>query len=268
MQRKSIGEQAFMPVNSQNEEMLKPVPQELRKDQRAITLYGFNPAFGLPSPGPFDMKTEVQLQMMGLNYLKTSGRIDGAPKGKLPYIDDNGTVVADSTLIRFYLEEKYSIDLDHGLSDSQRATAWAAERLVEDNLYWAMVYFRWAVDANFEKGPAHLFDHLPQEIRDAARQKQRAVVLGYLQGQGLGRHTPKEIASIGQRGYWALSQILGEKRFLTGGRPCGADASAFAQIASALSVTFESPIRDAVASHSNLVHYNKRMMEIFFPDFA
>ena len=111
--------------------------------------------------------------------------------------------------------------------------------------------------ANFEKRPAHFFGHLPQGIQDAARQKQRAAVLGCLHGQRFGRHTPGEIASIACRSYWALSQILGETPFLTGDLPCGADASVFAQIASALSDFFESHARDAFASYSNLVQYHK-----------
>ncbi len=233
-----------------------------------IILHGFAPAFGLPSPGPFDMKTEIQLQMLGLDYQKTTeGRVD-APKGKLPYINDDATIVADSSFIRFHLESKYDLDLDLGLSNTQRAIAWAAERLAEDQLYWAMVHSRWALDANFAKGPAHFFDHLPEPTQNQAREKQRTAVLGYLQGQGLGRHSPEEIGVLAQRGYWALSQILGDKAFLTGPRPCGADASVFAQIASASSSQFDSLVRDAAASHANLAGYSKRMVAQYFPAFA
>lgn len=150
----------------------------------------------------------------------------------------------------------------------QRATAWALERLVEDSLYWAMVHSRWAVDENFSKGPAHFFDHLPQDIQEGARQKQRAAVLGYLHAQGLGRHNTEEIAFLAGRGYDALAEILGDKPYLLGPNPCGADASVFAQIVSALSPWFESPVRDAAASHTNLVGYAKRMMLAYFPGFA
>src|SRR5579859_5071233 len=166
-----------------------------------ITLFTFAPAFGLPGPGPFALKTEVHLRMLGLEYKK---RFDGranAPKGKLPYIDDDGTVIADSTFIRRHLEHQYSRDLDAGLNPIQRATAWAVERLAEDNLYWAMVHSRWALDENFHKGPAHFFDHLPEDIQEEARQKQRAAVLGYLHAQGLGRHNTEEIAFFARRGY-------------------------------------------------------------------
>jgi glutathione S-transferase len=233
-----------------------------------IVLYGFSPAFGLPSPGPFVMKTEVHLQMMGLKYqIRTDGRAL-APKGKLPYIDDDGVLVADSTFIRFHLEGKYSTDLDQGLTAAQRAEAWAIERLAEDSLYWAMVHSRWAVDENFKKGPAHFFDHLPSNAQDDARQKQRAAVLGYLQAQGLGRHTSEEIAALARRGYSALAQILGDKPYLMGDRPCAADASVFAQIVSALSPWFESQVRDAAEAHENLIDYSNRMMTAYFPSHA
>jgi glutathione S-transferase len=214
------------------------------------------------------MKTEIHLQMLGIGYRKQFDGRPNAPKGKLPYISDEGTVVADSTFIRFYLEEKYSADFDVGLNDSQRGVAWAVERLVEDNLYWAMVHSRWAVDANFDRGPAHFFDHFPDEVQHDARQKQRSAVLGYLQAQGLGRHTTEEIALLTRRGYSALAHILGDKPYITGDRPCGADASVFAQIASALSPWFESEVRDAVAAHANLVEYRDRMMAVYFKRFV
>jgi glutathione S-transferase len=238
----------------------------LAREEPMITLFGFEPAFGLPSPGPFDLKTEMQLQMMGLEYRKVCDGRANAPKGKLPYIDDGGTLVADSTFIRVYLERKYSKDLDSNLNEGQRAVAWAMERLVEDSLYWAMVHARWAVDSNFAKGPAHFFDNLPDEIHDDARQKQRTAVLGYLLAQGFGRHSADEIAVLAQRGYSALATFLGGKRYLMGDCPCGGDATVVAQIASALSPWFDSPVRDAVVVHSNLVEYSARMMAAHFPN--
>lgn len=61
-----------------------------------IKLYCFAPAFGLPSPGPFAIKTEVHLKMMRLPHVKRFAGYADAPRGKLPYIDDDGMVVADS----------------------------------------------------------------------------------------------------------------------------------------------------------------------------
>ena len=70
----------------------------------------------------------------------------------LPYINDDGLIVADSTFIRFQIEKKYDFDFDSGLTQDQRAGAWAAEKMCEEHLYWALVATRWLEDANFAKG--------------------------------------------------------------------------------------------------------------------
>ena len=233
-----------------------------------IGLHAFAPALGLPSPGPFAIKTEVQLQMLGLPYRLVTGTRDAAPKGKLPYIDDGGLVVADSTLIRWHLETSRGLDLDAEYDEAQRALAWSAERMVEDNLYWAMVHARWAIDENFEAGPARFFDALPDAVREGARQRQRTAVIGYLDGQWFGRHSSAEIGMIAERGYSALALLIGDKPFLLGNRPCGADASIFAQVASALTPWFQSSVRLAVERHSNLVNYRDRMMRQHYPAFS
>ena len=58
-----------------------------------ITLYTFGPMFGLPDPSPFVTKAEVLLKMAKLAYRTDSGGFAKAPKGKLPYIDDDGPIV-------------------------------------------------------------------------------------------------------------------------------------------------------------------------------
>ena len=39
-----------------------------------ITVYGFGAGFGLPEISPFVTKTEVQLKMAGLGYVKEKAR--------------------------------------------------------------------------------------------------------------------------------------------------------------------------------------------------
>jgi glutathione S-transferase len=102
-----------------------------------ITLYTFGPAFGLPDPSPFVTKVEVLLKMAGLAYRTDTTGFRQAPKGKLPYIDDDGEQVADSTLIRWHLENKYRIDFDKGLSAEQRAIAWAFEKMAHGHAHGA-----------------------------------------------------------------------------------------------------------------------------------
>ena len=104
-----------------------------------ITLYTFGPSWGLPDPSPFVMKGEMLLKLAGLEYQTSTKGFGKAPKGKLPYIDDDGTVVADSTLIRLHLERKHGIDFDRGYGPRERGTGWAVDKMLEDHLYWIMV---------------------------------------------------------------------------------------------------------------------------------
>ncbi len=233
-----------------------------------ITLHGFGPMFGLPDPSPYVMKTEVQLKMAGLGYLKVPGDLAVAPKRKLPYIDDDGEVVADSAFIRWHIEQKYGLDFDEGLDLRQRALAWAAERMAEDHLGWALGYARWLMPENFDKGPAHFFDDLPEPARAQARAESQAAVRGAMVAQGLGRHSLAEITRLADRSLCSLSTLLGDKTYLMGERPCGADAVVFAMTAGALCPHFDSPVREAAERYDALVAYSGRMMRLFFPAFT
>ena len=101
----------------------------------------------------------------GLDYKARPAAPFKAPKGKLPYIDDDGEKVADSTFIRFHIEKKYGFDFDAGLTPEQKATGWALEKLCEDHLYWLALAERWMDEGNFAKGPARFFDSAPAPLR-------------------------------------------------------------------------------------------------------
>ncbi|MDP2215396.1 glutathione S-transferase family protein [Phenylobacterium sp.] len=230
-----------------------------------ITLYGFGPAFGLPDPSPYVMKTETQLKMAGLGYLKVDGDLEKAPKGKLPYLDDGGLMVADSTFIRQHIEEAYGIDFDEGLSPEQRAVAWAAERMIEDHLGWALGYCRWLIPENFAIGPAHFFDDIPEPGREQVRQEVLGEVRHAMTAQGVARHSLAEITALADRSLRALSVLLGDKPYLMGERPAGVDATALSFLAGLYCPVFASPVRDAALAYPNLVAYAERLMRLFFP---
>ena len=233
-----------------------------------ITLYGFGPAFGLPDPSPFVMKTDVQLKMSGLPYRFERGGPRTGPKGKVPYVEDGSVRIGDSTFIRDYIEETYGIDLDRALSSDERARAWAIERMLEDHLYFALIHARWLDDANFAKGPAHFFDALPEETRVDARNAAREGVRANLYFQGLGRHSADEIVDLGIRTLRALSIILDGRAFLFGDAPSSADATAFGMVAGVLTPFFATKLRDRALGLPNLAQYSARMMQRYYPDFA
>jgi glutathione S-transferase len=233
-----------------------------------ITLYGFGAGFGLPEISPFVTKTEVQLKMAGLAYRKQRAMPPASPKGQLPYIDDDGQGVADSTFIRAHIERKYGFDFDLGLDRPARAQAWAFERMIESHVYWALVGARWVDPENFAKGPAHFFDGAPEDRREKLREDaQFRVAENYLLS-GLGRHAPDDDVELAARSLLALSVQLGDKPYLMGEKPCGTDATAFGALSGILTPFFDSKLRTRAAEFENLTAYVERMMQQYYPDFA
>jgi glutathione S-transferase len=231
-----------------------------------ITLYTFGPAFGLPDPSPFVMKAEVLLKMAGVPYRTDTTGFRKAPKGKLPYIEDGGEIIADSAFIRFHLEKKYGIDFDRSFDQTQRAIAWAFEKLSEDHLYWAIVEARWTDDANFNNGPRKFFAAVPAPLRPFVIALVRRQVRRNLHGQGMGRHSRPEIVTLATRGIDAIAAYLQQKPFFMGDEPSGVDATIFAFVAGLLSPTFETPLRTATERHDNLTRYVGRMTARYYPE--
>jgi glutathione S-transferase len=231
-----------------------------------ITLNSFGPAFGLPDPSPFVTKVEMLLKMANLPYRTDTTGFGKAPKGKLPYIDDDGTVVSDSTFIRWHLEKKYGIDFDKGLDASQKATAWAFEKMAEDQLYGIVVDERWMDDANFRKGPAKFFERVPAPMRPFVTAMVRRKLRATLHGQGIGRHSPDEILALATRSIDAIADCLGDKPFFMGSEPTGVDATMFAFACAVLCPHFESRARAAAERRNNLSPYGGRMTARFYPD--
>jgi glutathione S-transferase len=231
-----------------------------------ITLYTFGPYFGLPDGSPFVTKAMLLLKFAGLEYSEDRGGYGNAPKGKLPYINDDGLIVADSTFIRFHIEKKYGFDFDAGLTPEQKAAAWAIEKMCEDHLYLALLATRWLDDGNFAKGPAQFFKAVPMPLRPIVRGLVRRKVEKTLKLQGFWRHTPAEQDRLAIRDINALAALIGEQRFLMGDQPCGADTTVFAFVAAFLTPVFVTTIRSAAEKHQNLVAYRDRIMRHYFPE--
>ena len=229
-----------------------------------LTLETFGPAFGQPDPSPFVLKAIVLLKMSGLEHETVIGDVRKAPKGKLPVLHDNGTTVPDSTFIRWHLEENHGVRFDAGLSEEQKAVAWSLEKMLEDNLYWAVVHERWMIDRNFERGPRQFFNAIPAPLRAVLVPIIRRQVRRDLHGSGIGRHTREEIVRLGKTSLGAVAGILGTKPYLFGDEPCGADATAFAFVSCALCDVFETALLEAATEFPALRAYCARMTERYF----
>lgn len=230
-----------------------------------IKLYQFAPAFGLPNASPFCMKMETYLRMAGLPYQPVnSGDVFRAPKRKLPYIDDGGTIVSDTSFIIEYLKGKYGDPLDAALSARERALATAFQRLLEENLYWAVVHTRWAQEDGWALTKAAFFDALPVPLRWIVPTLARRGILAEMRGQGMGRHSPQEIHAIGCRDVTAVADFLADQPYMLGEQPSSLDASAYAFLANLLWAPVESPIRRHAQGRPTLEAYCQRMKARYY----
>ena len=233
-----------------------------------ITLHTFGPGFGLPDPSPFCMKAMSLLKLADLTFETADGDPRKAPKGKIPWMIDEGVAVPDTTFIQFHIEKKYGVDFHAGLDARQRAIAWSFEKLCEDHLYFCILHERWMIDANFNKGPKKFFDAVPAIMRPIVSAMVRRDIRKSLHGHGMGRHSHAEISELARRDIQALADHLGDNSYFMGDRMTGADAAVHPFVASVLCAVFDGPTLEAARSHKNLVAYNERLLKAWYADFA
>jgi glutathione S-transferase len=230
-----------------------------------IRLYQFRPVFGLPNASPFCMKVETYLRMAGLAYECPRGAdVRKSPKGKMPYIEDEGTIVADSAFIIDYLKRKYGDALDSHLGAAERAAALACQRMLEENTYWAVLYFRWLDEAGWKLTREAFFGWMKPPLKWIVPPLARRIVRRELHGHGMGRHARDEIDAIGRKDLTAAADFLGDQAFFMGARPSSLDATAYAFLANVLWVPIESPLKAHARQRPQLEAYCRRMREKYF----
>lgn len=232
-----------------------------------IKLYQFPPAFGLPNASPFCMKLETYLRMAGLPYeAPRHADLMKSPKGKMPYIEDAGKAIGDSALIIAYLKATYGDPLDAALSPAERAVSLAFHRLLEENLYWAMVYARWIEEPGWQLSKAAFFSKLPVPLKWFVPAMARRGLKKELWGHGMGRHSREEIYAIGCADLTALGDFLGDKAFFMGAQPTSLDACAYAFLANLLWVPLDSPLKQHALKYPNFEAFCRRMKAKYYPE--
>jgi glutathione S-transferase len=234
-----------------------------------ITLHTFGPALGLPDPSPFVMKTMIHLRMAGLEYEVKSGMrsLNGSPKHKLPFIEDKGRAIADSTFIRAYLEETYGVDLDAGYDARDRAIGYSVQKMLEESVYFAVVRQRWLSPDGWAIVQREMLGGIPGALRWLIAPRIQKQVRRQVLAQGTGRMTDAEVDAIADQGMKSVSDILGDRPYLLGDRPSAVDATVLAFLLASGLKAFPGPIRDSVVLRPNLVAYSDRLKAQYFPGF-
>ncbi len=237
----------------------------------SVTLYKFKPVMGLPDPSPFCFKLETYLRMAGIDYTVADDKRKKAPTGKRPFIvDEDGNVMADSGLVIASLEAKNGYPVDGKLTLSERAQNLAFQRLMDEHLYWTIVYSRWIDPVGAQQWMPFMKDILGVSgfALKLLKPVAQRIVGKQLSGHGMGRHSPKVIFEMGISDIRALAHWLGQKEWGFGDQPTTFDAGLAAYVGEIIVQPWDNPLTVETRKHRNLVAHFERMMTLYYPEFT
>ena len=148
------------------------------------------------------------------------------------------------------------------LNPEQRAALRGLTRMLDEDLYFVLVYLRWVDETawtNYTR--PNFFGGLPWPMSSLVPWFLQRGVKKSLHGQGVARHSRDEIVEIGRRDLRAVIDYLGDKAFIAGQEPTTSDATVFAFLCSFADVPHESPLRDLVLGSAGAMAYLGRMKE-------
>lgn len=230
-----------------------------------IKLYQFPPAWNVANPSPFCLKLETYLRMANLPYDKISVmNPTRGPKGKLPCVSIDGKKIGDSNFIIEVLEEKYKITLDNHLNAQQKAFALTLKRMLEEHLYFIIVYSRWLDSEFWPITRETFFSKLKMPLNFLLPNLVQKKMRRMLQQQGIGRHSRDEIYHLGLTDLEALSALLAPREYCLGNNPSSIDACAYAFLANIMYPPIASPLQEYALSQPHFQSYCERMQKRYF----
>jgi glutathione S-transferase len=232
--------------------------------QPRLKLFTFGPGWGLPTTGPFGLKLEMCLRMLGVAYERVyENDMRKGPKRKSPWIEEQGVRMGDTELILAHLERSRGVALDRELDELTRARAHALRRMLEEHFHQVFEYELFVRDEGFAcaREQFGLAWPLSKIVPVLVRRSMRA----HLFERGVARHSPAEVEAMGREDIDALVTLLGDRPWFFGDAPTKADASAFGLLAIAIKSPLPTPVFAHARSQPTLVAFVDRALARFFP---
>jgi len=202
-----------------------------------LTLYSYPELFGVADNNGYGLKVFAFLRLVGVPCRHEHiFDASSAPRGQLPYVVDDGETIGDSDTIIAHLIAKHQLTIDAKLTSAERDTDHLITRMLDD-LYWVMSYSRWK-DERFWP----LF-------RDALMRTHPS-----LTPEGLD-YAPDAAYHRGLKDLQVLADLLPASDYLHGEKPTSIDAGIYGFIANIHFYDIDTPLKQFVSSHANLVRH-------------
>jgi len=219
-----------------------------------LTLFSYPELFGVADNNPYGLKIFAFLKLCALEFRHVH-ILDAraAPRGQLPYIDDDGEILGDSDRIIAYLKLRNGLTIDGELSREQLRMDLLLRRLLDD-LYWVMSYSRWSDETHWPLFRDEMLRTNPAVTLEML-EKARAYNFQRYFYQGVGRYASEDVYARGLADLGALAEMLPEHGFLFGPKPTSADAGVYGFIANIYFFKIDTPLRLFLDRHKNLVRH-------------
>ena len=204
------------------------------------------PGYREPQPVLLQAETWLRIARVPYEVVDTPDPRKG-PTGKLPFIEDDGVRIANSSLIVDHLVKTRGVDPDARLDASQRAIALLVQRTLEEHYAFILAYTHLLRDEGWQHTRAR-FGSVPALVRPLVGSVVRGRIKKMLWQQGLLRHTHEEIIEAAVRDWRAVLTVMCDGPFFFGDEPTGVDAIVFGALATSVLTPIESPIRDFLRS--------------------
>jgi glutathione S-transferase len=232
-----------------------------------LKLFQFPAQKFFPNISPFCVKLETYLKMAEIPYetVYTFGMGKNSKK-LMPYIEYDGQIKGDTTLIIDWLVEKHGDKVDFWLNDEQKAISWAFISMVENHIYSFGLYYRWVDPKGWPQFRDLIFAKVPKLVKwfFAGKISKKFKTRLYL--QGISRFNNDEMIYLMDKDLHALSAYLGNKPFFFGDKPCLLDISVFSLYGNLIKAPIETSLKELALKpqFANLQAHTQRMLEKFY----
>lgn len=219
-----------------------------------LTLYSYPTLFGVADNNAYGLKVFAFLKLAGVPFRHEHiFDASAAPRAQLPYIEDDGEAIGDSETIIAYVTKKYGVTLDQGLTQAQRDTDLTVTRMLDD-LYWVMSYSRWKDERYWTAFRDALLHEHPVLTEDALNNAKAFNEQRYY-FQGIGRYPPDAAMARGLADLGVLARLVPAEGYVHGKTPTSIDATIYGFIANIYFYDIETPLKQFVMAHGNLVRH-------------
>ncbi len=219
-----------------------------------LTLYSYPTLFGVADNNAYGLKVFAFLRLAGVPF-RHEHIFDAAaaPRAQLPYIEDDGEAIGDSETIIAHVTTKYGVTLDRGLTQAQRDSDLTVMRMLDD-LYWVMSYSRWKDERYWTAFRDALLREHPALTEDALRNAKDFNEQRYF-FQGIGRYPPDAAMARGLADLGVLARLVPAAGYVRGETLTSIDAGIYGFIANIFFYDIDTPLKQFVVAHDNLVRH-------------